>query len=77
MAATEELQVREQIRRERRLLVESLDELRGELGEATDVASKLNGALPLAAAGALGAGFVLGGGIGATVRYFMRRSRES
>ena len=76
MAATEEMEVREQIRKERTALADSLDELRGELGEATDVAARLGGVLPLAAAGAAGAGFVLGGGIGATVRYFMRRSRE-
>ena len=77
MGATEELQVREQIRRERRLLAESIEELRGELGEATDVAARLGGILPFAVAGALGAGFFFGGGVGATVRYFMRRSRES
>lgn len=76
MAATEELEVREQIRKERTALADSLDELRGELGEATDVAAKLGGVLPMAVAGAAGAGFVLAGGIGATVRYFMRRSRE-
>lgn len=76
MVATEEIEVREQIRKERTALTSSLDELRGELGEATDVAGKLGGVLPLVAAGAAGAGFVLGGGIGATVRYFMRRSRE-
>jgi hypothetical protein len=77
MAATEHIEVREQIRNERRQLTESLDELRGELSEATDVAGKLGGVLPLAVAGAAGAGFVFGGGIGATVRYFMRRSREN
>jgi len=76
MAATEELEVREQIRRERTALAESVEELRGELGEATNVAGKLDGVLPAAVAGAVGAGFVLGGGIGATVRYFLRRSRE-
>ena len=32
--------------------------------------------LPLAAAAALGAGFVVSGGIGATMRLLMRRSRE-
>ena len=77
MAATEEMEVREQIRKERTALADSVDELRGELGEATDVAGKLGGVLPVAVAGAVGAGFVLGGGIGATVRYFMRRSREN
>jgi len=76
MAVIEESEVREQIRKERTALADSLDELRGELGEATDVGARLGGVLPLAIAGATGAGFVLGGGIGATVRYFMRRSRE-
>ncbi len=76
MAATEETEVREQIRKERTALADSLEELRGELGEATDVAGKLGGVLPMALAGAAGAGFLLGGGIGASVRYFMRRSRE-
>jgi hypothetical protein len=76
MAATEEMEVREQIRKERTALADSLDELRGELGEATDVGAKLGGVLPMAIAGATGAGFVLSGGIGATVRYFLRRSRE-
>ncbi|HZD86616.1 MAG TPA: hypothetical protein VE088_01260 [Gaiellaceae bacterium] len=76
MAATEETEVREELRKERRQLAESLDELRGELDEATDVAAKLGGVLPVAVAGAFGAGFFFGGGIGATVRYFLRRSRE-
>lgn len=76
MAATEEIEVREQIRKERSALTDSLGELRSELDDATDVAGKLGGILPLVAAGSAGAGFVLGGGIGATVRYFMRRSRE-
>jgi hypothetical protein len=40
------------------------------------VAGKLRAKLPVAAAGALSAGFVLAGGIGATMRYFARRGRE-
>jgi hypothetical protein len=75
-----ELEVRARIREERLHLAESVDELRSELSEATDVRGQLAGRLqpilPLALAGATGAGFFLGGGIGATVRYFMRRSRS-
>ena len=41
-----------------------------------DVNAKLRPKLPLAAAAALGAGFVISGGIGATMRLLMRRGRE-
>jgi hypothetical protein len=68
--------VKEQIHAEREQLAAAVEALRGELHEATDVASKLRPKLPLLAAGALGAGFVLSGGIGATVRLFFRRGRE-
>ncbi len=68
--------VRRDIDAEREQLARSVDELRSEIGRATDVAGKLRGKLPLVAAGALGAGFFLAGGVGATVRLFMRRSRE-
>jgi hypothetical protein len=40
------------------------------------VSAKLKAKLPAVAAGALGAGFVLAGGIGATMRLFARKSRE-
>jgi len=76
MAASEELELRAAIRRERRLLAESVEELRGELGAATDLAGRLGGRLPLAAAGALAAGFVLAGGGGGSVRYLLGRSRR-
>ena len=39
-------------------------------------AAKINVNVPVAAAAALGAGFVLAGGIGATVRLLFRRGRE-
>lgn len=79
MAVTEprsEGDVRQAIRQERHLLADSLDELRCELHEATDLGGKLGGVLPLAVLAALAAGFVLGGGVGATVRLLLRRSRE-
>lgn len=47
-----------------------------DLREATAVGPKLKAKLPAAAGGALGAGFVLAGGIGATVRLLFRRGRE-
>jgi len=69
-------QVRQEIEAEREQLASAVEHLRDELGEATDVAGKLRTKLPLVAVGAASAGFVLAGGIGATMRYFARRGRE-
>jgi len=52
----------------------AVDQLRDGLGDA--VAGKLNGRLPAVAAGALGAGFFLAGGVGATMRFLARKGRE-
>ena len=68
--------VRRDIEAERNELARSVDTLRDEIGRATDVAGKLRAKLPLVAGGALGAGFVLAGGIGATMRLLARRGRE-
>jgi hypothetical protein len=68
--------VRREIAGERDQLAEAVEDLRAGLGEATDVAGKLRARLPLVAAGALGAGFVVAGGVGATVRLLFRRGRE-
>lgn len=68
--------VRGEIAAERDELATSVEQLRAGLGDATNVAGKLRSNLPAAAAGALGAGFVLAGGIGATMRYLARRGRE-
>ena len=65
-------QVRREIEAEREGLADAVDDLRSEM----DVNAKLRGKLPLAAAAALGAGFVVSGGIGATMRLVMRRGRE-
>jgi hypothetical protein len=65
-------QVRSEIEAERDRLAEAVDDLRGEM----DVNAKLRPKLPIAAAAALGAGFVVSGGIGATTRLLMRRGRE-
>jgi hypothetical protein len=69
-------QVREDIENERARLANAVDDLRAGIDEATDIGAKLEGKLPVAAAAALGAGFILAGGIGATMRLLMRRGRE-
>ena len=69
-------QVRRDIEAEREQLAQAVESLRAGLGNATDVAAKLRSRLPVVAAGALGAGFFLAGGIGATMRLLARRSRE-
>ena len=80
MAATDNRtpeQIRREIEAEREQLAQAVESLRSGLGEAADVGAKLRARLPVAAAGALGAGFFLAGGIGATMRLIARRSRES
>jgi len=70
-------QIRVEIEGERDQLTGAVDSLRTKIAEVTDVRAKVRAKLPMVAAGALGAGFVLAGGIGATVRLFMSGSRES
>ena len=69
-------EVRQEIESERNELASAVDELREGIGQVTDVGGKLRTNLPAAAAGALVVGFVLSGGIGATMRLVMRRGRE-
>ena len=66
--------VRKQIEQERESLAEAVTSLRTELKDATDISSKLP-PMPALAAGALLGGFVLSGGIGATMRLIFRRGR--
>ena len=68
--------VRREIEAERVQLATAVEQLREGLGEATNVAAKLRSRLPVVAAGALGAGFFLAGGIGATMRFLARKGRE-
>lgn len=68
--------VKEDIQTEREQLATAVEDLREGLGEATNVTAKLQSKLPAVAAGAVGAGFVLAGGIGATMRMLARRGRE-
>ncbi len=75
-SASDPEQIRREIEAEREQLADAVEQLRSGLGEATNVGARLRERLPLAAAGALGAGFFLAGGIGATMRLLARRSRE-
>jgi hypothetical protein len=69
-------ELRKRIESERSALATSVDSLRSEIGEATNISAKLRAKLPAASSAALAAGFVLGGGIGATVRFIFRKGRE-
>ena len=66
-------EVRTQIGAEREQLARAVDALRADIDDATDVRSKLRAHLPLAAGAAAGIGFVVGGGLGATVRLLTGR----
>ncbi|MBA3476116.1 MAG: hypothetical protein H0T10_05105 [Actinobacteria bacterium] len=68
--------VRQEIEVERKELETAVEQLRHALGDAVDVTGKLRGKLPVVASGALGAGFFLAGGIGATMRFLARKGRE-
>jgi hypothetical protein len=69
-------QLRQEVAAEREQLAHAVEHLRAEIREATNVKAKLRANLPVAAAGALGVGFFVAGGIGATMRLFARRGRE-
>jgi hypothetical protein len=68
--------VRRDIAVERDQLADAVEDLRAGIGEATNVGAKLRERLPVVAAGALATGFVVAGGIGATMRLFFRKGRE-
>jgi hypothetical protein len=68
--------VRREIEAERRELAEAVEQLRVGLNDVTNVSEKLRARLPVVAAGALGAGFFLAGGVGATMRFLARKGRE-
>ena len=76
MAGTDEQRLRRELSAEREQLADAVEELRAELGEATNIGGKLRSNLPVATAGALDVGFIAAGGLGATMRLIMRRGRE-
>ena len=68
--------VRGEIESEREQLAGAADTLREEISDATNVGAKLRAKLPAVAVGALGVGFLLSGGVGATARLIFRRGRQ-
>jgi hypothetical protein len=68
--------VRREIETEREHLAGAAENLRESIGEATNISGKLRSNLPAVAVGALGVGFLLAGGVGATARLIFRRGRE-
>ena len=64
--------VRRDLEQEREQLATAAESLR----ESMNVTRALRSKLPIVAAGALGVGFLVAGGIGATARLLMRRGRE-
>ena len=69
-------QLRREIADEREQLTGAVDSFRSGIGEATNIGAKLRAKLPVVAAGAVGVGFVVAGGIGATMRLLARRGRQ-
>jgi hypothetical protein len=69
-------QIRAELEAEREQLAGAAERLRAAIADAASVTAKLRAKLPLVAGGAALAGFVLAGGIGATMRYFARRGRD-
>jgi hypothetical protein len=69
-------QIRSELGAQRAELADAVEQLRGELGAAADISGKLKAKLPVAAGAAASVGFVLAGGVGATMRYFARRGRD-
>jgi len=64
--------IRHDLEQEREQLATAAESLR----ESMNVTAAVRSKLPVLAVGALGAGFFLAGGIGATARLLMRRGRE-
>jgi hypothetical protein len=68
--------VKQEIAAERAQLAAAVGQLRDRLGEATDVSALVGSRVRTLAPAAFAAGFVVSGGIGATMRLLARRSRE-
>jgi len=65
-------QVRHEIETERERLATAVDDLRAGIDDATDINKKLKSRLPVVTAAAFGTGFVMAGGVGATVKAIIR-----
>lgn len=69
-------EVRHEIAVERQGLADAVESLRGQLGGTFDVRRQVGSRISVLAPAAFAAGFVVSGGIGATMRYFARRGRD-
>ena len=69
-------QIRDDLAAERAQLATAIEHLRGEIGSAANISGKLKSKLPVVAGAATAVGFVVAGGVGATMRYLARRGRE-
>jgi hypothetical protein len=70
-------EVRRELEAERERLAQAVNTLRAGVKDATDVRARIRDNLPVAAGGALAAGFLVAGGIGATIRLLFSREDES
>jgi hypothetical protein len=68
--------IRDEISHERVRLADAVSELREQVGDATNINQRVRARLPLLVSAAFATGFVISGGIGATMRYLARRSRD-
>jgi hypothetical protein len=68
--------VRREIEAERAQLAAAVSSLRGRLGEAADVGTHVRSRMRLFMPAGFAAGFLLAGGVGASMRLVARRSRE-
>jgi hypothetical protein len=68
--------VRKEIQAERERLAAAVADLRDQVGAATDVNARLGARSRVLAPAAFAGGFVVAGGIGASMRLLARRSRE-
>ena len=67
---------RRELEAQRQELDAAVVRLKRGVRDATNVAGKLRGKLPVVAAAALGAGFLVAGGVGATMRFLARKGRD-
>jgi hypothetical protein len=77
MAETQDAElIRREIAVERRLLTDAVGDLRAHVGTVTDLDRRLRSRLAILAPVAFLTGFVVSGGIGATMRSLARRGRD-
>jgi hypothetical protein len=68
--------VRQEIQAERERLAAAVVDLRNQVGAATDVNARIRARSRVLAPAAFAGGFLVGGGVGASMRLLARRSRE-